>query len=60
MAPHNAQYPMMQEHLKKANIKFERPQSEKEPISDWFAEQINNFRRPIIFSKGDRSERTEG
>jgi hypothetical protein len=51
---------MMLEHLKKANIKFERPQSEKEPISDWFAEQINNFRRPIIFSKGDRSERTEG
>ena len=38
MAPHNASYPMMTEHLKKANIKFERPLNEKDAVSDWFTE----------------------
>ena len=60
MAPHNASYPMMTEHLKKANIKFERPLNEKDAVSDWFTEQINNFRRPVIFAKGDRSDRMDG
>ena len=58
MAPHNASYPMLTQHLKRASIPFEETTNDKKP-SDWFTEQINNFRKPMQFSKGDRSERTE-
>jgi len=51
MAPHNAHYAAMLEHIKRANIKFDPTES------DWFTEQVNNFKRPNILGKGDRSER---
>lgn len=56
LAPHNASYLMMLEHLKKANIPFEQG----EVPSDAFLENINNFRKPITLGKGERTERTDG
>ena len=47
MAPHNAHYSLMLEHLRRANVKFESSDQQ------WFAEQVNNFRRPINLSRND-------
>jgi hypothetical protein len=54
MAPHNAHYNAMLNHIATAGIKYD-----PEPKSDRFQEQVNNFRKPITLGKGERSERTD-
>lgn len=56
MAPHNATYQFMTAHLQRAGIPFQAPDSKP---ADWFLENINNFRKPITFQKGNRAERAE-
>ena len=55
LAPHNASYLLMLDHLAKAKIPFEQGDS----LSEKFVENINNFRKPITLGKGQKSERTE-
>ena len=50
MAPHNAMYAHMPEHLTRANIRFEMTEKES-PQSPWFTEAINHFRKPIIMGR---------
>mmetsp|Transcript_39681 Transcript_39681/g.60794 ORF Transcript_39681/g.60794 Transcript_39681/m.60794 type:complete len:122 (+) Transcript_39681:1134-1499(+) len=56
LAPHNATYNMMSHHLKRAGIRFDASEG-KQP--DWFMDNINNFKKPITFAKGDRAESTD-
>mmetsp|Transcript_2001 Transcript_2001/g.3546 ORF Transcript_2001/g.3546 Transcript_2001/m.3546 type:complete len:186 (-) Transcript_2001:393-950(-) len=42
--PHNASYPLLSDHLKRAAIRFEKLVGEKEVPQDWFAEALNNFK----------------
>lgn len=51
MAPHNASYPNLPEHLKRAYIKFELSLGEKEKHSDWFTEQVSCFSKPILMAQ---------
>jgi len=46
MAPHNASYPILTQHLNRAGIKYEESANDSK-LSDWFVEQINNFRKPM-------------
>lgn len=61
MAPHNASYPYMPEHLKRANIPFdsvfmqETGGSKDSSLSDSFKQAINNFRNPVQIAKGERT-----
>ena len=38
LGPHNAFYSKMADHLKRANVRFEIAQNEKDTLSDWFVE----------------------
>lgn len=62
LAPHNASYDKLGEHLVRAGIKFEGRVDEagnKVQNSDWFVEAINNFRKPVIMAKSNKSERAD-
>lgn len=62
LAPHNANYDKLSEHLVRAGIKFEQrfDESGKQmQLSDWFIEAINNFRKPVVMAKSNKSERTD-
>ena len=62
LAPHNVSYEKLTEHLHAAGIKFELradEQAKQSSLSDWFQEAINNFRKPIIMAKSNKSERAD-
>lgn len=62
LAPHNAAYDKFHEHLVGAGIKFEmgsEDPSKPQQLSDWFIEAINNFRKPVLMAKSNKSDRAD-
>ena len=59
LGPHNASYPSLPDHLKRALIKFEVSLGEKEKHSEWFDEQVACLSKPIMMAQGDKKQKED-
>jgi hypothetical protein len=57
LGPHNASYPGMLEHFKRAGLKIENQAIDK--LSDWFKLSLNHFKVPLGFSKNEDAEKED-